>query len=110
MKLLLDENLSPGLAHRLDDLFPGTLHVRDVGLESADDNTVWLFAMHNGFCIASKDADFHQLSFLNGSPPKVIWIQRGNCSTAQIEHLLRTHSDAILEFDADAEATFLALR
>lgn len=110
MKLLLVENLSARLAQRLDDLFPGTLHVRDVALESVDDNVVWQFAMDNGFCIASKDADFHQLSFLNGHPPKVIWIQRGNCSTTQIEHLLRTQSDAVLAFDANAEAAFLALR
>lgn len=47
MKLLLDQNLSPRLASRLDDLFPGTLHVRDVGLEAADDNIVWQFAMDN---------------------------------------------------------------
>ena len=65
MKLLLDQNLSPHLANRLDDLFPGTLHVRDIGLQAADDNVVWRFAMDNGFCITSKDADFHQISFLN---------------------------------------------
>lgn len=110
MKLLLDENLSLHLANRLGDLFPGTLHVRDVGLDAADDHAVWQFAMRNGFCIASKDADFHQLSFLNGPPPKVIWIQRGNCSTTEIEHLLRSQADAILKFDADADAAFLALR
>ena len=109
MKLLLDQNLSPRLASRLDDLFPGTLHVRDVGLEAADDNIVWQFAMDNGFCITSKDADFHQISFLKGPPPKVVWIQRGNCSTTQIEQLLRSQSNAIMEFDVDAEAAFLAL-
>lgn len=110
MKLLLDENLSPRLANRLNDLFPGTLHVRDAGLQAADDSTVWQFAMNNGFCIASKDADFHQISFLNGHPPKVIWIQRGNCSTTEIEHLLRSRAGAIMDFDSDAEAAFLALR
>ncbi|MCA1805472.1 MAG: DUF5615 family PIN-like protein [Xanthomonadaceae bacterium] len=33
-KLLRDENLSPRLVKRLDDLFPGTLHVRDIGLKA----------------------------------------------------------------------------
>ncbi|MEG3930483.1 DUF5615 family PIN-like protein [Microcoleus sp. T3_B1] len=34
MKLLFDENLSPNLPLRLNDLFPNSLHVRDVGMKS----------------------------------------------------------------------------
>ena len=41
MRLLLDENLSPRLARAVNDLFPGSIHVGDVGLRSADDETVW---------------------------------------------------------------------
>ncbi|WP_415354617.1 DUF5615 family PIN-like protein [Leptolyngbya sp. FACHB-1624] len=32
MKLLFDENLSPKLPNRLIDLFPNSLHVREVGI------------------------------------------------------------------------------
>ena len=32
MKLLLDENLPPGLAASLADLFPGSVHVHECGL------------------------------------------------------------------------------
>jgi len=42
-----------------------------------------------GYLIVSKDSDFHERSLLNGYPPKVVWIKRGNCSTRQIEMLLR---------------------
>lgn len=66
MRLLLDENLSPRLVGSLDDLYPGTTHVREVGLASAEDSTVWGYAATNGFTIVSKDADFHQRSFLLG--------------------------------------------
>jgi predicted nuclease of predicted toxin-antitoxin system len=43
MRLFFDENLSPKLVSLLDDLFPGpgSVHVRDVGLEAADDSAVW---------------------------------------------------------------------
>ncbi|MEG4289134.1 DUF5615 family PIN-like protein [Microcoleus sp. C2C3] len=34
MKLLFDENLSPELPNRLSDIFPNSLHVRDVGMIS----------------------------------------------------------------------------
>ena len=75
-----------------------------------DDEAVWQFAIANNLCIVSKDADFHQLSFLHGTPPKIIWIQRGNCSTLAIERLLRSQADAIIDFGANIEAAFLALR
>jgi len=36
MKLLFDENLSPDLVRRLTDLFPDSVHVRDVDLAATD--------------------------------------------------------------------------
>jgi predicted nuclease of predicted toxin-antitoxin system len=44
MKLLFDENLSPQLVPLLNDLFPDSIHVRDVGLKAADDPVVWKYA------------------------------------------------------------------
>ncbi|MEX2527846.1 MAG: DUF5615 family PIN-like protein [Gemmatimonadota bacterium] len=109
MKLLLDENLSPLLAERVSDLFPDTIHVRDLGLARADDLKIWKQARDDGFTIVSKDSDFHQLSFVLGPPPKVIWIRRGNCSTDQIEGILRDRHSEILAFGDDSNAAFLAL-
>ncbi len=109
MKLLFDQNLSHQLTHLLSDLFPNSLHVRDVGLKAADDPTVWNYAKEHGFVIVSKDSDFHQRSLVLGYPPKVIWIRLGNCSTAEIKQLLRQYEDAIKSFEGDSEATFLSL-
>ena len=44
MKLLFDQNLSPSLTEALRDLFPGSLHVKDVALDSASDAAVWVYA------------------------------------------------------------------
>ena len=74
MKLLFDENLSPKLVRLLDDLFPDSVHVRDVGLKAADDPIVWKYAQDNGLTICSKDSDMHQRSFVLGYPPKVVWV------------------------------------
>ncbi|MGI9067573.1 MAG: DUF5615 family PIN-like protein [Pyrinomonadaceae bacterium] len=41
MKLLFDENLSHKLARLLEDLFPNSIHVRDVDLKAANDSLVW---------------------------------------------------------------------
>ena len=110
MKLLLDQNLSPRLTKSLAKLYPGSKHVRDVGLQNAMDDAVWSYARKNGFVIVSKDADFHQRSFLLGPPPKVVWIRRGNCKTADIEVLLRVHHRDLSSFGKDAQAAFLALQ
>ena len=109
MRLLLDQNLSPRLVPALVDLYPGSGHVREVGLQTADDDMVWRYAAEHGFVIVSKDADFHERSFLLGYPPKVVWIRRGNCSTDDVITLLRDHYAAMLMFDADEEGSFLAL-
>ncbi len=107
--MLFDHNLSPRLVRSLTSVYPGSIHVRDVGLQSADDFVVWTYARDNGLAIVSKDSDFHQLSFLHGHPPKVVWIRRGNCSTDEIESILRRYSNDLSDFDADLSASYLAL-
>ena len=109
MKLLFDQNLSHRLVELLRDVFPDSNHVRNVGLSEADDRAIWSFAMENGFTIVSKDDDFHQLSFLHGAPPKVIWLRLGNCSTTEIASCMRTRFEQVTAFDADLESTFLSL-
>ncbi len=109
MKLLLDQNLSPRLVRTLEAVYPGSSHVRLVGLRDADDAVVWEFARDRDFVIVSKDSDFHQRSFVFGFPPKVIWIRLGNCPTTDIEKVLRERQPSILEFCQDDVHAFLAL-
>jgi predicted nuclease of predicted toxin-antitoxin system len=61
------------------------------------------------FAIVSKDADFRQLSFLYGSPPKVVWLRVGNRSTAEIEAIVRAHAGAFEGFDADPVSSMLVI-
>ena len=99
MRLLLDQNLSPWLIDLLADLYPGSQHVRSVGLGAANDEQVWSYAARDGLAIVSKDTDFLQRSFLFGGRPKVIWIRLGNCSTDDLARLLRPHHADLLAFD-----------
>jgi predicted nuclease of predicted toxin-antitoxin system len=57
----------------------------------------------------SKDEDFHQLALLRGPPPKVVWVRLGNCTTDDIERVIREGVDEIATFAADEEAAFLVL-
>jgi predicted nuclease of predicted toxin-antitoxin system len=109
VKLLFDQNLSHRLVEALQNEYPDSKHVRDLGLSRASDSFVWAYASDNGFTLVSKDADFHQLSLLHGAPPKVIWVRRGNCTTDEFIDLLRAHRREIEAFESEVEASFLAL-
>jgi predicted nuclease of predicted toxin-antitoxin system len=109
MKLLLDQNLSPRLVSRLTDLSLPMLHVSDAGLASAQDDEIWMFARSNDYVIVTKDADFGEKAIQQGFPPKVVWIRRGNCSTADIEVILRNDITLIERFFRDPNLGVLEL-
>lgn len=109
MKLLFDENLSYRLIKKLKNVLPESIHVNDAGLSSADDQSIWEYAKKNNFLIISKDIDFHQLSFLYGHPPKIIWLRCGNVSTDDIEKIILQNITKIKDFFLDPLASFLAL-
>lgn len=109
MKLLFDQNLSPRLIHRLLDLYPDSNHVHPLGIDQASDEEVWEYARREGFLIVTKDADFSDLCMMLGFPPKIIWIRRGNCQTADIEVLLRHHHPDLETLDKDTVMGVLTL-
>jgi predicted nuclease of predicted toxin-antitoxin system len=109
VKLLFDRNLSPFLASRLADILPDSVHVQDVGLDRAGDAAVWDYAGANGFIIVSKDSDFHERSVYLGTPPKVVWIKRGNCSCETVEQLIRSHAADVTILSTDDAARYLIL-
>jgi predicted nuclease of predicted toxin-antitoxin system len=110
VKLLFDQNLSPKLVSRLADLTPSSMHVQSAGLDCSDDTQVWDYARKNGFAIVTKDEDFNQMSVLKGQPPKVIWLLLGNCTTTQVEALLRARWADVEAFGKDASVGTLLLR
>lgn len=110
MKLLLDQNLSRRLVGLLSEEFPGSVHVSGLGLDRSDDIVLWDLAKRDGFLIASKDTDFLHLSMLRGHPPKVVYLEIGNCPTQAILRLLKESRPQIEEFVADLIESFLILR
>ncbi len=78
-------------------------------MKAATDPVVWDYAKHNDLMVVSKDADMHDLSLVFGNPPKGIWLRLGNCSTLQVENLLRRDFDAIKLFYEDETLSLLAL-
>ena len=94
---------------RLAELYPGSVHVRQLNLQAADDEAIWRHAADGGFAIVTKDDDFRQRGFVRGAPPKVIWVRLGNCTTDDVEALLRARHADIVAFGSDPAAALLVL-
>jgi predicted nuclease of predicted toxin-antitoxin system len=108
VKLLYDQNLSPVLVRRLKDLFPGSEHVFEIGMGEARDQAIAAYAKQNGFAVVTKDSDF--LFHAHGRlQAKVIWLRLQNCSTAQVDDVLRRHAIRIQSFWDDTDATLLTI-
>jgi predicted nuclease of predicted toxin-antitoxin system len=101
MKLLLDQNISFRITSKIQDLFPGSNQVRDLGLENSKDSFLWNYAKENNYCIVTFDGDFYDLGLVRGSSPKVIWLRLANTSTQNIEIVLRKNYDLIKIFLTD---------
>lgn len=70
---------------------------------------MWRHAAAAGFAIVTKDDDFRQRGFVRGAPPKVIWVRLGNCTTDEVETILRARYADVLAFDTDPAAALLVL-
>ena len=109
MKLRLDENLSPRLVETLSRAYPGSRHVEHLGLRGKPDHEIWDHAARGDFILVSKDNDFRQLSFLQGAPPKVVWLSVGDVGTREIAELLLRSAARVLAFEEDEDESLLEL-
>lgn len=98
MNLLFDQNISYRITKKLEDSFPKCKHISDCGLMDCDDTEIWEYARKNGYSIVTFDADFYDISVINGHPPKIIWIRSGNLTTKEIVNLLNQHKIIIEKF------------
>jgi predicted nuclease of predicted toxin-antitoxin system len=74
-----------------------------------DDGRIWDYARRESFAIVSKDYDFRERSYLEGAPPKVVWLDVGNAGTKAIEELLRRERTRPESFGVSIEDTVLIL-
>jgi predicted nuclease of predicted toxin-antitoxin system len=107
--LLFDQNISPRLVERLADLYSGAVHVEMLGMGNALDVEIWQYAHDNDHIIVTKDADFSELGLIRGFPPKIVWIRRGNCSTKDIETMMRENYSAIIALSDNPETGILTI-
>jgi predicted nuclease of predicted toxin-antitoxin system len=109
MKLLIDENLSRRLVPLLQENFPGTIHVSAVDMLRTPDQEIWEYAKANDFTIITKDDDFLAIAQRNGPPPKLIMIELGNCTNAELAARLQDSATELATFASSTKAGIIKL-
>lgn len=110
MKILIDENLPASLAKTFLTVKLEAFHVSQFNLLKASDGAIWEYAKNENMTIVSKDNDFYFLSVLKGYPPKVIYLQVGNCSVANLKNIILSKKEIIFEFLQNMESGLLVIQ
>ncbi len=97
IKLLFDQNLSYRLVSRLQEIYPESLHVASLGLDSSGDMDVWQYAKANGYTLVTKDSDFNDICTLYDFPPHIIWLRVGNSRVSAAQEVLIKYQNKICE-------------
>lgn len=98
MKLLFDQNISFRIVKLLANDFMDCKQVKMLGLEDKSDFSIWEYAKQNDYVIVTFDADFADISYVRGTPPKIIWLRVGNKTTKSIAEILIENKNLIMEF------------
>jgi predicted nuclease of predicted toxin-antitoxin system len=81
LRLVIDAQLPPRLAHRLTELGHEAIHVFELGLATAADGAIWELALVRDAALITKDRDFATLRIARQAGPTIIWLRFGNCDT-----------------------------
>jgi predicted nuclease of predicted toxin-antitoxin system len=85
MKFLIDNALSPFISRELQKAGYDSIHVRDVGLQAADDVEIFLLAEKENRIIVSADTDFGTLlARWNKDKPSFILFRRESAVKPEI--------------------------
>jgi predicted nuclease of predicted toxin-antitoxin system len=96
LRFLVDAQLPPALARRIQASGHIAEHVADCGLATAPDEQIRRHATSTNAVIVTKDEDFAVRHVLQGGPA-VVWIRIGNTRRAELLRRIETEWTAIVD-------------
>jgi predicted nuclease of predicted toxin-antitoxin system len=105
MIIWIDAHLSPSLAAWINRTYTSieAKSVSSLGLQRADDKSIFEAARKAGAVIMSKDPDFLKLIDQLGVPPQILWITCGNTSNARMREVLEKSLNKAVELLCNGE-------
>ena len=82
VKFVIDHQLPPALARFLEAQGHVADHVRELGLKTSDDATIWRHAVANELVVVSKDEGFFFFVSSPNAAAKLLWVPDGQLSNA----------------------------
>jgi predicted nuclease of predicted toxin-antitoxin system len=102
MKVLIDQNISHRIITVISFLFDELAHVKTLGWLDWDDHGIFMAARRLQYdAVMTLDEDFNKLLLQHGTPPKIIWLKTGNCSTKRLAEVIISNKDIIERFLLD---------
>ena len=95
MRFVVDAQLPPALARRLEALGHTAEHVADRAMASASDDAIRDYAARVGAVIVTKDEDF-AIRRLLAEGPAVVWLRLGNSRRAALLARVEAELSAIV--------------
>ena len=95
MRFLVDAQLPPALARRIQAQGHEAEHVADRGMASASDGAVRRYADRIGAVIVTKDEDFAVHHILSAGPA-VVWLRMGNTRRSALLRRMDDELEAIV--------------
>jgi predicted nuclease of predicted toxin-antitoxin system len=79
VRFVVDNQLPPRISRFLADRGHDAVHVSMIGLDTADDQSLWAWALRESRVLVSKDEDFVYLAHRRLDRGRLLWVRLGNC-------------------------------
>lgn len=109
MKPLVDKNISHRILQMIEEYFPGSTHVKNIGEAPVRDRFIWKYAKSHDYIIVIYDQDFYEWQQLKSYPPYVVWLRFGNAPTKYIAKRIIDHKNEILNLGGNEKIGVLEI-
>jgi predicted nuclease of predicted toxin-antitoxin system len=103
MKLIVDANLSWRLIRFLNKLGAEAIYAESLNTPTCSDRDIWNYAQSYHYLILTQGTDFSDMVIETQDGPSVIWLRKGNLRNHEVESLLTTNWQLILDLAARGE-------
>jgi predicted nuclease of predicted toxin-antitoxin system len=96
LRFLVDAQLPPALARKIETLGHPASHLIDIGLLNSSDSVIWDYAIAHQCIIVTKDEDFVIRASVSKMAPPIVWVRIGNCPNARLLAWFEQETKAIV--------------